>query len=80
MTQKTVTIKTSFDARQAAYFVQTASAYNSEIHVIVDERKINAKSIMGTIALNMTEGQTAIIVATGVDEDAAVNGVAAVLC
>lgn len=80
MTQRTVTIKTSLDARQAAYFVQTASKFNSEIQVSVDEKKINAKSIMGTIALNMQEGQTATIIADGADEALAVEELASVLC
>lgn len=80
MTQRTVTIKTSLDARQAAYFVQTASKFNSEIQVTIDEKKINAKSIMGTIALNMKEGQTATIIADGTDETLAVEELAAVLC
>jgi len=79
MTQKTVTIKASLDARQAAYFVQTAGKFKSEIQVSVDEKKINAKSIMGTIALNMQEGQTVLITAEGADEVAAVEEVAAVL-
>ena len=60
MTQKSITIKASLDARQAAYFVQTAGKFESEIQVSVDEKRINAKSIMGTIALNMQEGQTAL--------------------
>ena len=76
MTQKSITIKASLDARQAAYFVQTAE---SEIQVSVDEKRINAKSIMGTIALNMQEGQTALITADGKDEAAAVEELAAVL-
>ncbi|WP_304508484.1 HPr family phosphocarrier protein [Anaerotignum sp.] len=80
MTQRTVTIKTSLDARQAAYFVQTASKFNSEIQVSVNEKKINAKSIMGTIALNMQEGQTATIIADGADEALAVEELASVLC
>ncbi len=80
MTQRTVTIKTSLDARQAAYFVQTASKFNSEIQVSVEEKKINAKSIMGTIALNMKEGQSATIFANGADEALAVEELAAVLC
>ena len=48
MTQKSIVIKSALDARQAAYFVQTASKFEAEIHVSVDEKKINAKSIMGT--------------------------------
>lgn len=79
MTQKSVTIKSSLDARQAAYFVQTAGKYEAEIQVKIEEKKINAKSIMGTIALNMQEGQTAVIMADGRDEAAAVEDLAAVL-
>lgn len=79
MTQKSIIVKTSLDARQAAYFVQTAGKFEAEIQVSIDEKKINAKSIMGTIALNMQEGQTALISATGVDEAAAVEELAAVL-
>lgn len=79
MTQRIVTIKTSLDARQAAFFVQTAGKYQAEIQVSVDEKKINAKSIMGTIALNMQEGQTAVISADGADEVAAVEELASVI-
>ena len=77
MTQKSVTIKTALDARQAAYFVQTAGKYEAEIQVSIEEKRINAKSIMGTIALNMQEGQTAVIMAEGKDEAAAVEELAA---
>ena len=79
MTQKSVTIKTALDARQAAYFVQTAGKYEAENQVSIEEKRINAKSIMGTIALNMQEGQTAVIMAEGKDEAAAVEELAAVL-
>lgn len=79
MTQKSITIKTSLDARQAAFFVQTAGKYESDIYVSIAEKKINAKSIMGTIALNMQSGQTAVITAEGKDENAAVEELVAVL-
>ena len=79
MTQKSIVIKSALDARQAAYFVQTASKFAAEIHVSVDEKKINAKSIMGTIALNMQEGQNAVITANGKDEATAVEALSAVL-
>ena len=79
MTQKAIVIKSALDARQAAYFVQTAGKFEAEIHVSVDEKKINAKSIMGMIALNMQEGQTAVIEADGADEVTAAEELAAVL-
>ena len=79
MTQKSIVIKSALDARQAAFFVQTAGKFEAEIHVSVDEKRINAKSIMGVIALNMQEGQTAVITAEGADEATAVEELAAVL-
>lgn len=79
MTQKDVTVKNSLDARQAAFFVQTASKFNAEVQVSIEERKINAKSIMGTIALNMQEGQVATIIADGAEEELAVAELAAIL-
>ena len=79
MTQKSIVIKSALDARQAAYFVQTAGKFEAEIQICIGEKKINAKSIMGTIALNMQEGQTAVIIADGKDEAAAAEELAAVL-
>ena len=79
MTQKAIVIKSALDARQAAYFVQTAGKFEAEIHVSVEEKKINAKSIMGVIALNMQEGQTAVITAEGNGEAEAAEELAAVL-
>ena len=79
MAEKTITVRKSLDARQAAFFVQTASKFESRIQVTIDDRKINAKSIMGTISLGITEGQVATIVAEGSDADDAVKEVAHVL-
>lgn len=52
---------------------------NLKFRLVMDEKRINAKSIMGTIALNMQEGQTALITADGKDEAVAVEELAAVL-
>lgn len=79
MTEKTITVNTALDARQAAFFVQTASKFSSRIQVLIGEKKINAKSIMGTISLGITEGQIATVVAEGADEEAAVKELSEVL-
>ena len=72
MTQKSIVIKSALDARQAAFFVQTAGKFEAEIHVSVDEKKINAKSIMGIMAFNPSEGMSIDIVTEGSDEEEAV--------
>ena len=43
MAEKQVVINSSLDARQAAFFVQTASKYDCRIQVMIDNKKINAK-------------------------------------
>ena len=79
MAEKKVVINSSLDARQAAFFVQTASKYDCKIQVMIDDKKINAKSIMGTIALGIIKGKTAVITAEGNDAEQAVDELAGVL-
>jgi phosphocarrier protein len=59
MTEKEVTIKNraGIHARPAALIVQTASKFNSKIHMIKDNEKVNAKSIMGIITLELVTTQ-----------------------
>lgn len=73
--QKTVTIEnsTGLHARPASKFIQTASKFKSEIFVIKDGNKINAKSIMGIMAAGISKGTEIIIEANGADEEEAVN-------
>jgi len=66
--ERTVTIGSSFDTRSAAILVQTASKFSSKIHIKVDERTANCKSIMGIISLGITDGHTVQLVADGDDE------------
>ena len=68
MTEKTVIIKSALDARQVAFFVQTAGKFQSDIKIAIDNKKVSAKSIMGIIALEMAEGQRANILAEGSDD------------
>ena len=50
MTEKTVIIKSALDARQVAFFVQTAGKFQSDIKIAIDNKKVSAKSIMGICA------------------------------
>lgn len=79
MTEKTITVNNALDARQAAFFVQTASKFSSKIQVSIGNKKINAKSIMGTISLGISEGQVATIIAEGSDEVVATEELSEVL-
>ena len=54
-----------------AELVQVACQFDSNIHLENNNRKINAKSIMGIMAFNPTEGMTVNILAEGTDEEEA---------
>ena len=54
-----------------AELVQVACQFDSNIVLENDNRKINAKSIMGIMAFNPTRGMTVNIVADGSDEQEA---------
>jgi phosphotransferase system HPr (HPr) family protein len=68
-----VQIESGLEARPAALFVQIASQYESNIHVIVEDKQVNAKSIMGMMSLGVLEGQELSIQAEGKDENEAVD-------
>ena len=71
----TVNIPKGLDARPVALLVQVASLYESSIYVEVQEKKVNAKSIMGMMSLGLAEGEMITIIANGPDEDAAVSAI-----
>lgn len=56
-----------------AELVQVACRFDSEIIMESDNRRINAKSIMGIMAFNPSKGMTVNIVAEGKDEDEALS-------
>ena len=60
-------------ARPATYFIQKANEYKSSIWVEKDERKVNAKSLLGVLSLGITKGTSINIIADGSDEEDAVN-------
>lgn len=60
-------------ARPATFFIQKANEYKSSIWVEKDERKVNAKSLLGVLSLGITKGLTISIIAEGSDEEEAVN-------
>ena len=55
-----------------AELVQAACRFESEIILESNNRRINAKSIMGIMAFNPSEGMTVNIIATGSDEEEAI--------
>lgn len=74
-----VKLKTGLQARQAALFVQEANRYSSEVYLQKDEKKVNAKSIMGIMSLAIARGTTITLIADGKDEKQAIDGLCALV-
>lgn len=77
MTEKIVELhlKEDFDARPIAMLVQVASRYESNIHIISGEKRVNAKSIMGMMTLTLDAGSNVTVVADGEDEQTAIENI-----
>ena len=63
-------------ARPATFFIQKANDFKSIVWVQKDERKVNAKSLLGVLSLGITKGTAIKIEADGSDEEAAVDTLA----
>ena len=60
-------------ARPATFFIQKANEFKSSVWVEKEERRVNAKSLLGVLSLGIVGGTTIRIIADGVDEQAAVD-------
>ena len=61
-------------ARPATFFIQKANMYRSSIWVEKDDRKVNAKSLLGVLSLGIAKGMSIVLVADGTDEELAIEG------
>lgn len=60
-------------ARPATFFIQKANEFKSTIWVEKDERRVNAKSLLGILSLAVVGGTKISIIADGTDEEEAVE-------
>lgn len=61
-------------ARPATFFIQKANGYKSSIWVEKEDRRVNAKSLLGVLSLGIVGGTAIRIIADGADEEEAVAG------
>jgi len=61
-------------ARPATFFIQKANEFKSSIWVEKEERRVNAKSLLGVLSLGIIGGTTIRIIADGSDEQQAIDG------
>ena len=60
-------------ARPATFFIQKANEFKSSIWVEKEDRRVNAKSLLGVLSLGIVKGTPVTIIADGADEDAAIE-------
>ncbi len=69
----TVQNKVGLHARPATFFIQKANEFKSSIWVEREDRRVNAKSLLGVLSLGIVGGTEISIIADGPDEEAAVE-------
>ena len=73
MKEVTVNNQGGLHARPATFFIQKANEFKCSIWVEKDERRVNAKSLLGVLSLGVVKGTTINLIADGVDEKEAVD-------
>lgn len=70
----TIQNQVGLHARPATFFIQKANEYKSSIWIEKDERRVNAKSLLGVLSLGIIGGTIIKVIADGPDEKEAVKG------
>ena len=66
-------------ARPATFFIQKANSYKSSVWVEREDRRVNAKSLLGVLSLGIVKDMTVTVIADGADEEEAVDGLKALI-
>jgi len=75
----TINNQVGLHARPATFFIQKANEYKSSIWIEKEDRKVNAKSLLGVLSLGIVKGTSVTLVADGSDEKEALNTLATLI-
>lgn len=75
----TVSNAVGLHARPATFFIQRANSFKSSIWVEKEDRRVNAKSLLGVLSLGIVKGTTITIIADGTDDEEAVKTLVSVI-
>ena len=64
------------NARPATFFIQKANEFKSSIWVEKEDRRVNAKSLLGVLSLGIVKGTAITLIADGTDEEEAISTLA----
>jgi phosphocarrier protein len=72
---KEVTVKNrvGLHARPATFFIQKANEFKASVWIEKDERRVNAKSLLGVLSLGIVGDTVIKVIADGADEEEAVK-------
>ncbi len=71
-----ITNTSGLHARPATFFIQKANSYSCSIWIEKEDRKVNAKSLLGVLSLGIAKGMTVKLIADGKEENEALDGLA----
>ena len=71
----TIEIASGLEARPVAMLVQVASQYDSEIYIMRDNKKVNAKSIIGMMTRGLDRGDSIEVSTNGTEEEKAMEAI-----
>ncbi|NLV87362.1 MAG: HPr family phosphocarrier protein [Clostridiales bacterium] len=75
----TINNQVGLHARPATFFIQKANEFKSNIWIEKDDRKVNAKSLLGVLSLGIVKGTSINLIADGSDEKDALATLAALI-
>lgn len=75
----TINNNVGLHARPATFFIQKTNSYKCSIWVEKDDRRVNAKSLLGVLSLGIVQGMSVTLIADGADEQEAVEGLCALV-
>ena len=83
MVSKSVVVQNQvgLHARPATFFIQKANEFKSSIWVEVaqEDKRVNAKSLLGVLSLGIDKGTEIVLIADGADEDDAISTLMALI-
>ncbi len=75
----TIKLEGGLEARPIAMLVQVASQHECSVYIEADNKRVNAKSIMGMMSFGLDSGAEITVLADGADEEEAVSDIEAYL-
>ena len=70
----TVVNDVGLHARPATFFIQKANTFKASVWIEKDDRRVNAKSLLGVLSMGVVKGTTVTLIADGEDEKTALDG------